>query len=318
MRPAVILLILIFGLTLGLAVKDNSRTHLTGYAVISGSCEGSCGLKLGSCYCDLKCADYGDCCPDFKTVCQNYIQNKTNSTNQSYGIQAKVNSCEGFCGGKANGKCFCDSSCQAYGDCCEDFDQYCKSETEKCKDSDLGKNNFVKGSGSGLSGAKQTTFEDQCVKPSGKVTECTGDNCELIEYYCQGKNVAYEKVKCANGCKNGACDSAKKNRRPRATISGSTNKGKLNFTAVAQDDDSDLTKIQIVITVNSSKNYKVLKECTFAMTYTQKCNVQYSVTKGAYVLYVIATDQQENKCSGSPMEQTIDCSSNDFEILNVN
>ena len=33
-------------------------------------------------------------------------------------------SCEGFCGGQANG-CYCDEACVQYGDCCEDVCEAC-------------------------------------------------------------------------------------------------------------------------------------------------------------------------------------------------
>ena len=39
---------------------------------ISGSCVGRCGEVSGSkknCYCDLKCNEVGDCCPDFVNIC---------------------------------------------------------------------------------------------------------------------------------------------------------------------------------------------------------------------------------------------------------
>jgi len=36
----------------------------------ANSCVGSCGLKApGGCYCDSGCVGFGDCCPDFATVC---------------------------------------------------------------------------------------------------------------------------------------------------------------------------------------------------------------------------------------------------------
>lgn len=38
---------------------------------------------------------------------------------------AAANSCQDQCVGQAPGGCWCDSSCQQYGDCCEDFQQFC-------------------------------------------------------------------------------------------------------------------------------------------------------------------------------------------------
>ena len=37
---------------------------------IEASCEGACGgAALAGCYCDNVCEQYGDCCPDYKSVC---------------------------------------------------------------------------------------------------------------------------------------------------------------------------------------------------------------------------------------------------------
>ncbi|HIA02898.1 MAG TPA: hypothetical protein EYN66_13485 [Myxococcales bacterium] len=36
---------------------------------IKGSCAGTCGQKTSGCYCDNKCSQYGDCCPDICEAC---------------------------------------------------------------------------------------------------------------------------------------------------------------------------------------------------------------------------------------------------------
>ncbi len=70
------------------------------------SCSGQCGGFAGACWCDEACVQYGDCCSDHASVCQ---QGQT---------------CEGSCGGQANG-CWCDEVCVQYGDCCSDHQLQC-------------------------------------------------------------------------------------------------------------------------------------------------------------------------------------------------
>ena len=41
------------------------------------------------------------------------------------GYALPINTCEGRCGGKATGTCYCDDLCREYGDCCPDYSQQC-------------------------------------------------------------------------------------------------------------------------------------------------------------------------------------------------
>jgi len=83
-------------------------------------CGASVGTGNNKCYCDLNCANKGDCCPGFnflETCCAD---------------KDKKPSCKGKCG-KADSQfscstgtsCYCDHTCQSVGDCCEDYLTQC-------------------------------------------------------------------------------------------------------------------------------------------------------------------------------------------------
>ncbi len=103
------------------------------------SCVGNCGNKApGGCWCDSSCAQYGDCCADKAQACDGVQPTPTptpnptptptptpNPTPTPTPDPTDPNSCVGNCGKKAPGGCWCDSSCQSYGDCCSDKQQVC-------------------------------------------------------------------------------------------------------------------------------------------------------------------------------------------------
>jgi len=73
------------------------------------SCEGICGQQhpSGTCWCNAVCGARGDCCSDFKDLCEGF------------------GSCEGHCGGSSPDGCWCDAECQFRGNCCPDFQTAC-------------------------------------------------------------------------------------------------------------------------------------------------------------------------------------------------
>ena len=42
--------------------------------------------------------------------------------------------CEGACGGKSDGACWCDDLCTQYGDCCDDYEDHCVDPEPTCDD----------------------------------------------------------------------------------------------------------------------------------------------------------------------------------------
>ncbi|XP_039269225.2 uncharacterized protein LOC120344179 [Styela clava] len=81
---------------------------------LAGTCEGECGNvhnKTRPCHCDYGCKERGDCCADFKQMCE---------------------TCEGRCGVyKSFATCQCTADCRKNGDCCHDFGDKCL--TRSCK-----------------------------------------------------------------------------------------------------------------------------------------------------------------------------------------
>ncbi|GEM_PF-4305561 len=112
----------------------------------SMTCKGYCNGKSPSgCYCDSACKKYDDCCPDYKIACGDSKpacgngkceagEDKINCPEDC--SEDKKNSCKGNCGGKSAGNCYCDSACQKYGDCCQDYEDSCLTKPECEKDSD--------------------------------------------------------------------------------------------------------------------------------------------------------------------------------------
>jgi len=86
--------------------------------------------------------------------------------------------------------------------------------TQICKDSDNGKNQFVKGSTSSHSGSNEVMKieTDQCITRYGSgaknVDSCPASDryCNVLETFCDAdNNPNTEGMRCPNGCRNGAC-----------------------------------------------------------------------------------------------------------------
>jgi hypothetical protein len=108
--------------------------------------------KIYGCYCDPDCGKYGDCCNINIHKCENYFEemkkgqqygskkshkgksannnNKDNNNNlQSSVIAIRGGSC---CSESEPIGCFCDSKCNLFGDCCEDY-QKCENKSDPNK-----------------------------------------------------------------------------------------------------------------------------------------------------------------------------------------
>ena len=75
------------------------------------SCEKRCGQAYkenDTCHCDLECGRRGNCCDDYKDLCQNTSNNDT---------------CKGRCwkGYDPNASCQCNSLCRMHSNCCLDI-----------------------------------------------------------------------------------------------------------------------------------------------------------------------------------------------------
>ena len=129
------------------------------------------GQSEGACWCDDLCADYGDCCGDKQPVCDGVETGPTLCMSDAtcgdgqvcdhsqclsncppgnfcpavcWGACADeptpppppplVDTCEGACGGKSAGACWCDDLCAQYGDCCDDYDAACTEPVATCDD----------------------------------------------------------------------------------------------------------------------------------------------------------------------------------------
>jgi hypothetical protein len=86
----------------------------------AGSCTGACGGPAPdeSCFCDVACSTYGDCCADFTLACPAEA-----STPATGCTPASCNSDQPVA--DENGTCYCDAACAEYGDCCSNKIQIC-------------------------------------------------------------------------------------------------------------------------------------------------------------------------------------------------
>ncbi len=98
----------------------------------NNSCVGYCGNKApGGCWCDNLCDNYGDCCADKKAACDGPSPTPTPGPTPTPTPAPtptptpNINSCQGYCGNKAPGGCWCDNYCESYNDCCTDKKQIC-------------------------------------------------------------------------------------------------------------------------------------------------------------------------------------------------
>ena len=93
----------------------------TGGSVASSgaSCAGYCGglSADGTCYCDVDCQQYGDCCADVATAC-------ATAAGTGQGCAPALCNSENP-GNEAGMECYCDSVCTQYGDCCSNKPQIC-------------------------------------------------------------------------------------------------------------------------------------------------------------------------------------------------
>jgi hypothetical protein len=93
------------------------------------SCVGHCGTTGAvpgsnpACYCDDLCIDSGDCCFDFNVACA-FVGGGGS------GGGSNNPTCAGHCGKitpapGSDPACYCDITCQALDDCCDDYDSLC-------------------------------------------------------------------------------------------------------------------------------------------------------------------------------------------------
>jgi len=95
-----------------------------------GSCVGKCGGYAGNnCYCDDECEDSGDCCSDYKDICEDSAPPSPPSPSPPSPSPPSPSpgSCVGKCGGYAGNNCYCDDECESAGDCCSDYTEVCES-----------------------------------------------------------------------------------------------------------------------------------------------------------------------------------------------
>ncbi len=86
----------------------------------------------------------------------------------------------------------------------------CSASRPKCQDTDGGINPSVKGTVTEARTADGPKHTDYCQDATTKsfMESCSGSNCGLREYYCPStytNTMAYNDVKCPNGCRDGVC-----------------------------------------------------------------------------------------------------------------
>ena len=116
---------------------DCQPTSITSPTPTVGSCQGYCGLEdkatSAGCYCDSKCLDMGDCCPNYKDICV--------EAPITIPQEPRIGTCVNRCGSFSDyAYCQCDSFCLENKDCCEGpngYQQVCESEYNPFKNCKL-------------------------------------------------------------------------------------------------------------------------------------------------------------------------------------
>lgn len=77
---------------------------------------------------------------------------------------------------------------------------------EMCVETDNGKDIINKGvTEKGVTNGRDVCTIKQIDGSDITTTNCTGEDCFIIEFYCQENKVSYDKISCLNGCSNGRC-----------------------------------------------------------------------------------------------------------------
>ena len=223
-----------------------------GFADKAGTCRNPdggnyCNTNSGisNCRCDSVCANYGDCCTDYKDVCGGNSKSVTAicpaytcpysppiSSECKWVVGKDANGCP-TCGQIVCDKCAserqsCGGNIQNATKCCPGF--HCENSIKisagdmggacvkdkinmiKCTDSDSGLNYYVKGfvSDQYTQNLPKGKLYDSCAVKNSQnnydfINSCGGNNCFLSEYYCDGASHNTNIYQCPYGCKDGAC-----------------------------------------------------------------------------------------------------------------
>lgn len=77
---------------------------------------------------------------------------------------------------------------------------------EMCVETDNGKDIINKGvTEKGVTNGRDVCTTKQIDGSDVTTTNCIGEDCFIIEFYCQENKVSYDKISCPNGCNDGAC-----------------------------------------------------------------------------------------------------------------
>jgi len=166
--------------------------------------------------------DDGDGIPDDTDVCAN----TTTTIIDDYGCSCDQKTPYENCTADYNnyvGCCRSDDDESTY-DCIEvNYKAACDFQTvQSCFDSDVvdeypdGRNYYMKGTVEINYSSSTESTEDQCMTyfeieecencyQLGYIESCEGENCYLLENYCEGINSANDTVLCSAGCSYGAC-----------------------------------------------------------------------------------------------------------------
>lgn len=187
------------------------------------ACAGICGKKGviqkgedgSKCYCDGSCMKYGDCCKGYEEMCleaqdgddteNGYAMEDTEQEtlealpdHDEGGSEAPPDArvCEGFCGQKngilvegSSKKCYCDTSCLKYDDCCKGYETVCGNVTSN----NTGAGNSATGESSSSSSPSSSSSS------SAAVGSCSG-KCGSSKKVESGKCYCDAKCKDKNDC----------------------------------------------------------------------------------------------------------------------
>ncbi|XP_074081784.1 uridylate-specific endoribonuclease isoform X2 [Macrotis lagotis] len=93
--------------------------------------------KAADCQCNHQCEQHKDCCEDYEQLCASQEESKKmeaeweeKETAPASNVYLAPNSCHGRCqeAYDQHHPCHCNSKCQKFGNCCEDYDSLCAND----------------------------------------------------------------------------------------------------------------------------------------------------------------------------------------------
>lgn len=132
-------------------------------------------------------------------------------------------------------------------------------QTPTCTDSDDGRN--YKRAGRVTVGSSSSGDVCKTDPRGGGVESCSGQNCWLVETYCDGNTDAFENIHCPSGCSNGECPPQQEQSAPCETAQKQQQKTQQEFDRISNQLKNTQTSLETIKTDLKNIDDKSKQEC---------------------------------------------------------